>query len=379
MAAIDKALIVGGGIGGLTAAVALRRAGVEVDLVEIKRDWWVYGVGIIQPNNTLRALDRVGLADACVERGASFPGWRIFDAEGRFLMEAPTSNLAAPRMPPINGITRPLLHQILVEAMLASGANVRLGCTVADLREIGDEVAVAFTDGTSRRYQLVVGCDGVRSTMRERLYGAGLSPRYSGQAVWRYNLPRPHRVEWGEVYFGPDTKVGLVPLSPTLMYMFVVTREAAGMRIPEADLAREMRHRLRSYGGFIGELREQIVDPAGVIERPLEHVLVPTPWNRGRVLLIGDAAHATTPHLAQGAAMAIEDAVLLGELLERTAPLDRLLAEFMSRRFDRAKFVLDTSRQLSEWELEEWDGVHNPAARPGELLHTATQELMNDY
>ena len=77
--------------------------------------------------------------------------------------------------------------------------------------------------------------------------------------------------------------------------------------------------------------------------------------------------------------MAIEDAVLLGELLERAAPVDALLAEFMSRRFDRAKFVVDTSRQLSEWELEQWGGVDNPAARPGELLHTATQALMNDY
>jgi 2-polyprenyl-6-methoxyphenol hydroxylase-like FAD-dependent oxidoreductase len=140
-----------------------------------------------------------------------------------------------------------------------------------------------------------------------------------------------------------------------------------------------MRHRLRRYHGLVGELRELIVDSAGVVERPLEHVLVPEPWHRGRVLLIGDAAHATTPHLAQGAAMAIEDAVLLGELLERAAPVDALLAEFMSRRFDRAKFVVDTSRQLSEWELEQWSGVHNPDARPGELLHTATQALMNDY
>ena len=379
MPAISKALIVGGGIGGLTAAVALRRAGVKVDLVEIKKDWWVYGVGIIQPNNTLRALDRVGLAQVCVERGAPFPGWKIFDAHGNFLMDAPTSSLAAPHMPPINGITRPLLHQVLVEAMEASGANARLGCAVADICDLGEEVAVAFTDGCSTGYDLVVGCDGVHSDMRERLFGTGLVPRYSGQAVWRYNLPRPASVEWGQVYFGPDTKVGLVPLSPTLMYMFLVTQEPEGTRIPEADLAKEMRHRLRGYDGLVGELRELIVDPAGVIERPLEHVLVPKPWYRGRVLLIGDAAHATTPHLAQGAAMAIEDAVLLGELLERAAPVDALLAEFMSRRFDRAKFVIDTSRQLSEWELEQWSGVDNPAARPGALLHTATQALMNDY
>ena len=103
MAAISNALVIGGGIGGLTAAIALRQQGIAVDLIEIKPDLGVYGVGIIQPNNTLRALDRIGLARKCVEFGASFPGWRIHDPAGNFLFAAPATDSAAPGMPPING------------------------------------------------------------------------------------------------------------------------------------------------------------------------------------------------------------------------------------------------------------------------------------
>src|SRR5882757_1870319 len=121
MAAIEKALVVGGGIGGLTAGVALRRSGIAVDLIEIKPDLSVYGVGINQPNNTLRALSKIGLADRCVELGASFPGWRIHDAAGNVLMDAPTGNSAAPEYPAINGITRPLLHEVLSDAARAAG------------------------------------------------------------------------------------------------------------------------------------------------------------------------------------------------------------------------------------------------------------------
>src|SRR3569833_1871475 len=99
MAAISNALIIDGGIGGLTAAIALRQQGIAVDLIEIKPDLSVYGVGIIQPNNTLRARDQIGLAKRCVELGAGYPGWRIYAAAGNFLFPAPATASAAPGMP----------------------------------------------------------------------------------------------------------------------------------------------------------------------------------------------------------------------------------------------------------------------------------------
>jgi 2-polyprenyl-6-methoxyphenol hydroxylase-like FAD-dependent oxidoreductase len=379
MSAIRRALVVGGGIGGLTTAVALRRVDIEVDLVEIKDDWSVYGVGIIQPNNTLRALDRIGLAKVCVERGAAFPGWRIFDEQNRHLMDAPASSKAAPGFPEINGITRPILQHVLQQAALDAGARARLGTTVTEVQEKASGLRVTCSDETVADYDLLIAADGVHSASRQRLFGDSGKPRYTGQCVWRHNFQRPVDMEWGEVSFGSGTKVGLVPLSPTLIYMFLVTAEPDNPRRNPAEMAELMRDRLGDYTGRVGGLREQITDSAAVVFRPMEAVELPAPWYKGRQLIIGDAAHATTPHLAQGAAMAIEDAVLLAELLRQDRPLEVALAEFMSRRYRRAKYVVDTSDQLAAWELEQWNGIINPTANPGKLLHDATIALMEEY
>jgi 2-polyprenyl-6-methoxyphenol hydroxylase-like FAD-dependent oxidoreductase len=380
MPAIERALIIGGGIGGLTAGVALRQAGIAVDLVEINPTFSVYGVGIIQPNNTLRALDRIGLARRCVELGAPFPGWRIHDAAGNFIMDAPNETTAAPDFPPNNGITRPDLQRVLSEAAYADGVAIRLGTKVETITDRGDRVDVRLSDGSSGSYDLVIGSDGLYSDTRRRIFGDDVTPQFTGQSVWRYNFPRPKELVWGEIHAGPRSKVGLTPIRPDLMYMFVVSAEPGNPWMPQDRLAELMRERLAGFSGLVAELGEQIVDPAGVVYKPMENLLLPAPWNKGRVLIIGDAAHATTPHLAQGAAMAIEDAVLLGELLGRgEGTFETTMEEFMARRFDRARFVIESSDQIAQWEMESWRGIDNPDARPGEILHHASVALLEDY
>jgi 2-polyprenyl-6-methoxyphenol hydroxylase-like FAD-dependent oxidoreductase len=379
MPAIENALVVGGGIGGLTAAVALRQAAIEVDLVEIKPTFSVYGVGIIQPNNTLRALNRIGLARRCVELGTAFPGWRVHGAHDNFIMDAPNESRAAPDFPPNNGITRPDLQRVLSEAAYAHGTNIRLGTKIEGLIDRGRDVEVTLSDGTRQRYDLVIGCDGVYSDTRKRIFGDLVTPQFTGQSVWRYNLPRPKSLVWGEIHSGPKTKVGLTPIRPDLMYMFIVSAEPGNPRMPPDALAELMRSRLTGFTGKIAELGKLIVDPAGVVYKPMENLLLPSPWNKGRILIIGDAAHATTPHLAQGAAIAIEDAVLLGELLQGRESLEVVLEQFMARRFERAKYVVESSDQIAKWEMEGWAGIQNPDARPGQLLHEATVAMLEDY
>jgi 2-polyprenyl-6-methoxyphenol hydroxylase-like FAD-dependent oxidoreductase len=379
MAGVKNVLVIGGGIGGLTAGVALRQAGIAVDLIEVNPTFSVYGVGIIQPNNTLRALNRIGLAKRCVALGTGFPGWRIHDAHGKPLMDAPNGTTAAPEFPPNNGITRPDFQKVLSEAAYEQGVSIRLGTTVRDLVDRGDGVDITFSDGTRRSYDLVVGCDGLYSDTRRRIFGVVVKPQFTGQAVWRYNLPRPKNLVWGEIHVGPKTKVGLTPMRPDLMYMFLVSAEPGNPRMPVDQLANLMRARLDGFTGVIAELGTQITDPAGVVYKPMENLILPKPWHKGRVLIIGDAAHATTPHLAQGAAMAIEDAVLLAELLRQERPFEQLMAEFMSRRFERAQYVVRSSDQIAQWEMEGWKGIHNPNARPGELLHDASLALLEDY
>lgn len=379
MLGLRNALVVGGGIGGMTAAIAMRRQGINVDLVELSKAWTVYGVGIIQPNNTLRALEKIGLAKACVEHGGAFPGWQIRDKDGNKLFEAPSTSLAAPQYPPNNGIRRPVLHRLLQDALMAENVQCRLGISVQVLEQTEDYVAVTFSDGRAGRYDLVVGADGIGSSIRRLIYGDLYQPRFTGQGAWRYNLPRPPSVQWGHLYYGPGTKVGLVPLAPNLMYLFLVTAETGRERMDPTQLTTIMRQRMVGYTGLVAELRDMITDPDEVVYRPMENTLVPPPWGKGRVILIGDAAHATTPHLSQGAAMAVEDGVLLAELVARDMPLAASLDEFVARRYPRSKFVVDSSLQIAEWEMEEWRGVQNPDANPGLLLHTATQRLMEAF
>lgn len=376
---MKRVLVIGGGIGGLAAAIGCRQGGIAVDLVEAKLEWTVYGVGIFQSNNALRALDRIGLARECVEAGGPFPGMRLYDAEGGFMIASAASNAAAPAFPPVNGIARPALHRILTDAAEREGVAVRLGVTAVDSHDAEDGAHVVCSDATEGRYDAVIAADGIYSRTRRRLFGDAARPRALGQTVWRYNLPRPAGLEWGEVHYGQRQKVGLIPISPTVIYLWLLTQEAPGAEFPPDQLAPLMRARLANWSGMIGDLREQITDSAQVVQRANKTILLPSPWASGRTILIGDAAHATTPHLGQGAAMAIEDGVLLAELLSRHGSYQGAFDEFMRRRFDRVKRVIDTSNQLAEWELSEWRGEPDPAANPGQLNGRTSAMLLEDY
>lgn len=379
MSRVSKILIVGGGIGGLAAAAACGRQGIAVDLVEINPDHSVYGVGIIQPNNTLRALDSIGLADACVEKGAPSSGWDFYDLDDKLIAQAASINSASPRHPAVNGMTRPMLQTLLVAAAEEAGAKLRLGVTYSEFIQHRDRVDVEFTDGTSGSYDLIIASDGAYSKTRSLLFPDVPKPHFSGEFVWRHNFARPKDVGRGRIYYASKAKVGLVPMSLTTMYMFVVTYEPDNPWLPSERLAPMMRERLAEFRGLIATLRDQIVESAAVVVRPIESLLVPAPWHQGRVILIGDAAHATTPQMSQGAAMAIEDAVLLGELLSREAPLADLLDEFMRRRYDRCRHVVEKSNQLTQWEVEAWNGIENPDANHAQLLTEATNRLMEAY
>jgi 2-polyprenyl-6-methoxyphenol hydroxylase-like FAD-dependent oxidoreductase len=352
MSAVSRVLVVGGGIGGLCTAIALRRIGIDVDVVEINPDWDVYGVGIIQPGNALRALKDLGLGEQALAQGYPMLGVRVHRADGEMQFEINEEPLVA-GYPPMNGITRPRLHKILTTAVLDSGAQVRTGVTVSDLVQRAGGVDASFTDGTSGFYDLVVGADGIYSKTRAMVFGEDLRAVPNGQIAWRYNLPRREDLQHLWMFEGDHNKAGLVPIGPDLMYLLQIgtAPENWSGRFPDGDLADEFRARLAEYGGAIAQASAQVVDSSAVVMRAVETILVPAPWYRGRVVLVGDAAHATSPHAGQGAAQAIEDAVVLSEELARDVDVTVALDAFMVRRYERCKMVLERSLQIGEWEM----------------------------
>jgi 2-polyprenyl-6-methoxyphenol hydroxylase-like FAD-dependent oxidoreductase len=357
-----KVLVVGGGIGGLCTALALRRLDIQVDVVELNPKWDVYGVGIIQPGNALRALGMLGLAGECVAAGHPMEGVRSHDRDGNVLTDIDFELPPGVTGPTMNGLPRPALHKILTSHTLASGANVRTGLTVANLTQSADSVDVTLTDDTHGRYDLVIGADGINSLMRSLVFGPEPKPEYTGQLCWRYNLPRYPGLERLWMFNGSFGRSGFVPLGEDLMYVLLIEKPPAGAspRPSGPELADLMRERLAEYGGPIAEVRDQITDPDKVVVRAVEAILMPPPWYRGRVLLIGDAAHATSPHVGQGAAQAIEDAVVLGEELTSSGSLDAALERFMVRRYHRCKIVVEGSKQIGTWEKEGATDVDYP-------------------
>jgi 2-polyprenyl-6-methoxyphenol hydroxylase-like FAD-dependent oxidoreductase len=352
--AASKVLIVGGGIGGLSSAIALTARGIEVEIVEQNPKWDVYGVGIIQPGNAMRALHQLGLLDEVLEAGFAMDGDRFFLADGTQLADNEFPRLVGPEFPGLNGITRTRLHEILTSAVKRSGTKVTLGHRIQTLAQDDSGVDVELTDGSAGRYDLVIGADGVFSQTRKLVFPDAPEPRYTGQAVWRYNLPRPAEVDKLTMYAGPEAKAGLVPLAPGLMYLLYI-ETPGGETMPHLEpttLADQLRGHLTSFGGKIAELRDLIVDSSKVVYRPIETIWVEPDWQRGRVALIGDAAHATSPHVGQGAAMALEDSVVLAEELARADTLDDAFEGFGRRRYQRVRTIVEISEQIARWEIE---------------------------
>ena len=351
-----KVLVVGGGIGGLCAALALRHEGYEVDVVERDPAWGVYGVGIIQPGNALRALDQLGLADACVAEGAPIRGDRTFLADGETQIAAHRWPSLVDRLPPANGLTRPKLHEILTATTLASGTDVRTGVTFTEIQAPADEheVDVSFTDGERRRYDLVIAADGLYSKVRETVFGAGLRPRFTGQVCWRYNLARIDGLDEIRMYLGPVGSAGFVPLGEDLMYLLTIETPMPDQRaaIERDGAAAVYRERLASFNGPVAQAREQVVDDDAIVVRPIENIIVPAPWHRGRVVLVGDAAHGATPHCGQGAAQAIEDGIVLAQELARNASVPEALQAFGARRYERCRAIVEGSERVGQWEQD---------------------------
>jgi 2-polyprenyl-6-methoxyphenol hydroxylase-like FAD-dependent oxidoreductase len=155
------------------------------------------------------------------------------------------------------------------------------------------------------------------------------------------------------MYVGENGKAGFVPLAPDLMYvLYIEAVPEESLAVPDELLADAMRARLAEFGGPFPAVCEHIVDPAQVVYRPVESILVPAPWHRGRVVLIGDAAHATSPHVGQGAAMAMEDALVLADELAADGAVGDALERFTARRFERCELIWSISRQIGRWEIE---------------------------
>jgi 2-polyprenyl-6-methoxyphenol hydroxylase-like FAD-dependent oxidoreductase len=363
MGAVRRVLIQGGGIGGLALATALGQRGVETDVLEATAPDAVLGVGLNQPANALAALAEIGVRDQCLEVGFPWESLGMWNAGGVQVAAIPPPADSRYGRPSNNAISRPLYNGILRTAAEKAGATIRTGVTAWDLHERDDgvEVEVATWTGkhtpptrdpaaVTRRYDLVVGFDGIRSTVRAHLFGETYAPRFTGYANWRVTIARPAHVDHIVMAMGDGVKAVLTPISEERMYFGLVTPEPGNPRHDPADLLELFRERTRGFSGRLGELRDSVSPADRIVYTPLEDVTVREPWHRGRIAIAGDAAHASAPTLAQGAAMAVEDAVALAAALDDHDDVEPALDAWFRRRRERALFVADFSLGLLKQE-----------------------------
>jgi 2-polyprenyl-6-methoxyphenol hydroxylase-like FAD-dependent oxidoreductase len=338
-----RVLIVGAGVGGLALAGRLTAVGGEVEVVE-KSPTFGAGTGIYLPGNAVRAMRDLGVDDRVIAGGQVNRRRRYLSSDGKTLFEIDVEGFWRDVAPPI-GVHRSRLHEALFDH--AEGASIKMGTTVSALTQDGSMVRADFSDGRQGDYDLVVGADGVHSMVRQLVFGQGAERSASlGAVSWRGVVTNNSDIDAWTVWTGRESVLLTVPIDFDRIYVFAST---------SSDLRAGDRWRAEHMSALFDEFVSPVTDvvkslnaaPEDIFFSSLEEV-DQSPWHRGRVVLIGDAAHAMAPTMAQGAALAMEDALVLSELLTSGSDPEWATQAFEERRRPRVEWVREhTERQAS--------------------------------
>lgn len=377
---IDSALVVGAGIAGCSTAIVLAERGVAVTLVEKQSAWRFASSGIFVYSNGLANLRRIGVLDEILAAG-----FAIEDGRNPYVDElgSPITTTVYPsvatEVPPILGIKRAELHRILAARLAHLGVDLRLGTTVdtVDPGSAIERAHVGLSDGSIASHDLVVAAEGLRSPLRELVH-PGLAPRNTGFAIWRSVHDRPDDLDTKIMAMGVGKRIGIMPISDDKLYIFGTVVEPEKRWLDPAEWPATMRATFAEFQGPVRRFLDEVSEHTEVLYTVVEEVAAPLPWHRGRVLLVGDAAHASTPFMGQGGAMAVEDGVVLGQMLDDGfADVPALLTAFGERRLPVCRFVQDRSRAVGEAGAVE--DAASVARRNAAMPQTAQRQVDDFY
>lgn len=370
---VKNVLVVGGGITGTVAAIALAQKGVKVTMLEISPEWYGVGHGITVQGNLLKVFRALGAYDAVAAKGHTFNNVRLFNADGSLMAEIPVAHTGGEDLPSTMGALRSDLQDVLVEMIKNLGIEVRLGTTMEAYDNKDDAIEVTLNNGVKETYDLVVAADGIKSPTR-KMMGSKHDKKPSGLGIWRVVTQRTPAMDCsGMAYHGDEYKAGYTPISKDLCYAFVLTKPER----PDNGLtdAEEIKRLLASYHGDFDFIRDNITEDDYKSFQPIEWLFIDDePWNDGRLIAIGDAVHACPPLIAQGAAQCSEDAYVLAQYVTQEGDLEKILEDYTNARKKRLKIVVDASLQLVDWEIH----PDTPGADPGRLMASSLKALADE-
>jgi 2-polyprenyl-6-methoxyphenol hydroxylase-like FAD-dependent oxidoreductase len=331
-----RVIVIGGGIAGLSAAIGLQRSGHEVVVLERAPRIDPIGAGLTLFANAMSALDRLGMRDAVAAQGAPAKRSVIITCEGRELAQVPWDLLEG---------TIAVHRADLQRELAAAAGEVRLGAQITAVEQHDDGVVARGADGSEERGDLLVGADGLSSITRSAI--ADVRPRYAGYTAWRGISPV--RVEPGRLTesWGVGERFGLVDIGRGRTYWFATKNAPEGEPDEPEGKKAELLRRFSGWHEPIAAIADSS-DESAILRNDVYYLERLPRWNEGRVVLVGDAAHATTPGVGQGAAQAIEDAVVLTDRLAPSGDLGTALGEYEAIRRPRAEAVLKLSRRTDK-------------------------------